>query len=133
MDKTTNDLSIQTSMYVATLRVAFEAADDVQAALFAEHFRQQIEDDLDTEDEAAVLTSLTDVYVGDTPEELLVSFRSTRNALIKTKFRPAIEVARQLEEIIQALAHGDLQLLTPFDHGRFMDVMEEIYTGGWPQ
>lgn len=119
--------------YVATLRVVFEADDDAQAALIADRFRTQIEDDLDTEDEGVVLTSLSNTYVGDSPEELLVSFRASRNALIKTKWRPAIEVAKQLEEIIQGLEHGDLQLVAPFNHGRFMDVMEEVYNGGWPQ
>lgn len=82
------------------------------------------------DDELATLTQLVNTYVGHTPEELLVNFRVTRNALIKTRYLPCFEIAKELDRVIQALERGDLQLVSPYDHTRIFDLAEQILTKG---
>lgn len=114
-------------MFVATFRVQFLADDEVGAALLADQMAQELATDLNPEDgEEAALTQVASTSIGATPEELLVNFRATRNALIRTRFKPAFDLAKQLQEIIQALQEGDLQLMRPFRHGDFADLAEAI-------
>jgi len=114
-------------MYVATFRVQFLADDEVGAALLADQMAQELAIDLNPEDsEEAALTQVASTSIGATPEELLVNFRATRNALIRTRFKPAFDLAKSLQEIIQALQEGDLQLMRPFRHGDFADLAEAI-------
>lgn len=120
--------------WVATFRVQYRALDDVEAMLVADQMVQDLSTDLvATDGEEAVLTQLVDVDIGITPEELLVQFRATRNALIRTRMQHCVNVAKEVDQIIMALEHNDLHLYMPYDHGRFMDLLARVVKGENPQ
>lgn len=118
-------MSLET--FIATLRVQFLANDEVEAQIVADQMASDLNSDLIADDgERAILTQVASTEVGVTYEEMLVNFRATRNALIRTRYKPAFDLARELQQIIQALENGDLKLIQPFDYGKFQDIAEAI-------
>lgn len=119
--------------YVATIRLTFQAADDVEAQLISELARERAESELDTEEDKdeAILTQVTSFSVAIEPRELLTRLTLTRNDLIRTRYRECFELARQLDILLDALQKRLLpEDVTDYDYGRFPEVARRILQEG---
>lgn len=119
--------------YVATLRLGYKAADEIEAQLIADSVVTEAMKILESEDgDEAVITQVTDYAPADIPAEAINVLIKARNTLIKAKLHHTVEAARELDKIIFALEHGDWIALAPYDYGRFVDVMTAIFAGKAP-
>lgn len=121
------------SKYCATFRAVYDADDETSAAIIADQIRLNAESDLDTDEGDEVeCTQVTSNGLHLTPDELMVLLRKTRNALIKTRWRPAYDEARELDRMIYSLGHGEEPAfaMAGYNHGDFMDLCERILMNG---
>lgn len=119
--------------YVATIRLTFKAVDDVEAQMISELARERAESELDTEEDKdeAILTQVTSFAVAIEPRELLTRLTLTRNDLIRTRYRECFELARQLDQLLDALQKRLLpEDVTDYDYGRFPEVARRILQEG---
>ena len=119
--------------YVATIRLTFQAADDVEAQMISELARERAESELDTEDDKdeAILTQVTSFSAAVEPRELLTRLTLTRNDLIRTRYRECFELARQLDVLLDALQKRLLpEEVTDYDYGHFPEVAQRILQEG---
>lgn len=122
-----------TTEYVATIRLTYRAEDDVEAQLIAELARERAESELDKEDDGdeAILTQVTSFAIAVEPRELLTRLAQTRNDLIKTRYTEAFDIARQLDQLSDALQKRLMpHEVTDYDFGHFMEIAERILNGG---
>jgi hypothetical protein len=118
--------------YVATFRATYDADNDVQAQIISDQIRLNGERDLDIEDgDELECTQVTSNGLELLPDELMVLLRKTRNALIRTQWRPAYDEARELDRLIYAMKFRDEPAFTMsgYDYGNFMDLCEAIIHG----
>lgn len=119
--------------YVATIRLAYTADDDVEAQLIAELARERAESELDTEEDKdeAILTQVTNFAVAVEPRELLTRLTLARNDLIRTRYRECFELARQLDILSDALQKRLMpDEVTDYDFGRFLEVAGKVLNEG---
>jgi len=115
--------------FVATFRAVYEADNDVMASIVADQIRLNAERDLDLDEGDEIeCTQVTDNGNNLTPDELIIMLRKTRNALIKTAWRPAYDEARELDRLIYAMKFRDEPAFTMagYQYGDFMDLAEKI-------
>ena len=117
--------------FVATLRAIYSAEDEVTAALIADKIRengsQELNDDEDSDDQLWV-TQVTSNVLDISPEESITLFKKARNALIKTRIRQCLEMAREFDKMIYTLEHRSEQgfELANYDYTEFIEVCDAI-------
>lgn len=119
--------------FVSTFRATYDAADEVSADVIADQICLNAASDLDEEEgDTFECTQTTSNALDITPEELMTLLRKARNALIRTRWRPAYELAREFDRIIYALQFRDDPRFTAsgYDFGHFMDLAERILNKG---
>lgn len=125
-----------TTDYVATIRLSYKAADDMEAQLIAELARERAETELDKEEDEdeAILTQVTSFAAAVEPRELLTRLALTRNDLIRTRYRECFALARELDQLADALKKRLMpEEVTDYDFGRFPEVaMIVLNEGGNP-
>lgn len=120
--------------YVATLRAGYSAEDDATAMMIAHAMATKITDEMLDADEGdeVIVTQVIDYNLPDTTAEIRLVLAKARNVLIRTRIASMIDVAKEVDKVIFALDHGDYQSMMPYDHGRFMDIMEKTLNGENP-
>lgn len=122
--------------YVATLRLVYSAADDIEASAIAEICREHAEEelDIDEDEDEAIITQIESMGSSLIPEELLARLVRTRNDLIRTKYVECWNLARELDRMTHALrqklAPDDQYAVVNYDHGHFLEVTTAILTKG---
>ncbi len=119
--------------YVATIRLTYKAEDDVEAQLIAELARERAESELDTQEDEdeAILTQVTSFAVAVEPRELLTRLALARNDLIRTRYRECFELARQLDQLSDALQKRLMpDEVTDYDFGHFIEIAGKVLNEG---
>lgn len=121
--------------YVATLRAMFDADDDVEAINIADIISENGAIDLVEEDgDTLEVTQVTSLAVDLIPQEVLIQLRQSRNLLIRTRIRQCYDTARDLDQIIWALAHRDEQNfdMSSYDYGKLVEITSQVLKGEVP-
>ena len=119
--------------YVATLRLTFKAADDVEAQMIAELARERAESEFDTEEDGdeVLLTQVTAFAAAIEPRELLTRLALTRNDLIRTRYKECYDLARELDRLSDALQKRLMPYeVTDYDFGRFPQIAQVVLLEG---
>lgn len=114
--------------YLATVRVTFEAEDEVEAQLIgnemSEHLAQLLEDN-DTVDVTQMIPFGTD---WTTPEEMVAHMRIVRDMLIRTRIIQCFDLAKEIDKQAWILEHRAEETfdLTNYDYTAFFDLSDNI-------
>lgn len=119
--------------YVATLRLAYQAEDDIEAHLIADLARERAESEFDTvdSDDEVLLTQVTNFAAAVEPRELLTRLTLTRNDLIRTRYKECYDLARELDRLADALQKRLMpEEVADYDFGKFPEVARLILIEG---
>lgn len=114
--------------YLATVRVTFDAEDEVEAQLIGNEISEALDKVLEDDDTVDV-TQIIPFGVGSvTPEEMVTEMRRVRDMLIKTRIIQCYELAKELDKQAWILEHRreDSFDLTNYDYTAFFENADKL-------
>lgn len=121
-------------MWLATLRITFEADDAVEAALVANGIAEKAKADLFEDEEIVEVTQVMPLSLTYPiePTEMVDKMRHVRDMLIATRATECWELAQWIDKTAWLLEHRveDSGSLAGYDYGTFLARAEEILNRG---
>jgi hypothetical protein len=115
--------------YLATVRVVFDAEDDIEASLVMHDLTERASDVLD-EDDSIDTTQVIQYGILEIvePAELVNHMRHVRDMLIKTRIIQCFELAKSLDQIAWVLEHRTESTfdMTGYDYAAIFDRAAEL-------
>ena len=121
------------TQFICTLRISFEADDEVSAQIIAEQVRSNAATDLE-EDDCCDLTQIIPFAARDAiiPQELLHRLARTRNDLIRTRLNSNFQLALELDKAIHTMYKrmNPDEAMVDYDFGRGISLADAILNHG---
>lgn len=126
------------SQYIATLRVVFNASDELGARLVAYELQDMIGSLLETEDEEGESVDVTQVIPSALstrvlePTEVVEQLLRARDLLIRTRIIQCFELAKEIDKTAWILEHRAEESfdLSGYDYGRIFSRADELGVKG---
>lgn len=123
------------SKYIATLRIIFDAEDDISAAIVADQIIEDAGVSLE-DDDTCDLTQILEFSRASElePLELLQRLARTRNDLIRTRMNSNLQLANDLDRVMHSIKRrldpSDPVAQTNYDFGRAISIADRVLNFG---
>lgn len=117
-----------TQKYLATVRITFEAEDEVEAQLIGNEVSETLDKILEDEDTIDVTQIIPFGVDSATPEEMVAEMRRVRDMLIRTRIIQCFDLAKEIDKQAWILEHRAEETfdLTGYNYTKFFDHVDRV-------
>ncbi len=119
--------------YIALIKAVYSAGDDVVAQVIADQVRINGGKDLIPEEGDSIDVAEVVAYgLYSSEHETLDLLRLSRNALIRLRVSPALDLAREIDKACWIIKRKteDMWDAGSYDYGKFMSIVDTVLKGG---